>query len=480
MLNRSLSTGDFPSRWKEACIFPTLKKGNVNAFSVTSYRPISNLPVLSKLLEKVVSTQLLTYLNDCNLFPTFQSAYRPHHSAETVLLHLLSDIYKHLDKRHVSLLSFLDMSSAFDCVDHAIVLHRLRVSFGLSDVVIKWFTSFLHDRKFYVRHISSTKLVPLSYGVPQGSVLGPILFTLYISELIPLVQNHDLCVHLFADDILLYGFSSPQNSNRLVSRISSCISSVKEWLKSNRLLLNSEKTHLMWCHSPRLNCPFSTLPIHVDGSTLNPVKSVRYLGVVLDSNLSFSTNISKTVSSCFSALRRIRSIRSSITRQATVTLITALVASRIDYCIAAHAGLPSTSLWRLQRVLHASARLVFRTKRHDSVSLLLRKLGWLSVSARIQLRVASIAYLCNKGMAPSYLVRETTPVSSLRGRLRLRSASSDCFAAPLVRHPTLGGRAFAAVVAATWNRVPAEIKNSESLQTFKICFKKFLLDLMHL
>src|SRR6218665_2195965 len=175
-LNRQ-SSNHLQSRYS---ITPLPKKPSIDTADVKSYHPISNLSVLSKMLERVVSKQLVNYLNINQLFPDRQSAYRAFLSTETVLADILSDILLALDSGNLSLLSLLVLSAAFDTVDHDILLQRLRLSFALSSTALGWITSYLTDRQQCVRHAgSSSTTTILTCGVPQGSVLGPILFLLY-------------------------------------------------------------------------------------------------------------------------------------------------------------------------------------------------------------------------------------------------------------------------------------------------------------
>ena len=175
-------------------------------------------------------------------------------------------------------------------------------------------------------------------------------------------------------------------------------------------------------------------------------------------------------------LRRIRSVRRSLTRSLTVTLLASLVLSRLDYCIAAHAGLPSSTLWRLQRVLHASARLAFGASRCAHVTPLLQELQWLPVRARIDKRLGILAFLSRKNLAPAYLSTELTEVSSLPGRRHLRSAASDLLAVPRAQHPTLGGRAVGVAASRVWNRLPQFLRSTDDFTSFKKLFKKHLLN----
>ena len=203
-----------PEVFKSAYITPLLKKPDLDPADVKSYRPISNLSVISKLLERLVARQLLDYLVTAGLLPDLQSAYRVHHSTETAVLKVLSDILRAVDKGDLAVLTLLDLSAAFDTVDHETLLRRLEISYGIDGSVLGWLRSYLDDRKQSVRCGSSTSTPTLlRCGVPQGSVLGPLLFLLYTADLLRLVKSRDLNPHLYADDtnlcILLTGQHSP-------------------------------------------------------------------------------------------------------------------------------------------------------------------------------------------------------------------------------------------------------------------------------
>ena len=290
-----------------------------------------------------------------------------------------------------------------------------------------------------------------------------------------MVHSHGFRVHLFADDILIYGSASPNESLDLSSRLSLCLDAVHAHLTSLRLLLNPDKTKIMWCQSPRCRTTISS-SLTFNGLQLSPESTVKYLGVVLDPHLSFSSNVTRTSCVCFAMLRRVRSVRGCLPRPLLVSLISSLVLSRLDYCIAVHAGLPQSTLWRLQRVLHASARLVFGASRSDHIQPLLRELGWLSVPNRIDMRLASLVFLCRRHRAPSYLSDELHEVRSLPGRARLRSAALSHLRIPGVRRKTFGGRAFWVTAARAWNRLPPSVMSANNESYFKASVKKFFLN----
>ena len=475
LFNESLSSGYFPTKWKKVTIKPVLKKGMKNSLDPSSYRPISNLPVLSKVLERLVAIQLRRYLTLHHLLPPVQSAYRASHSTESALQKIVSDVLIFLDGGKLSLLSFLDLSAAFDTVHHDTLLDRLRLSFGVSDIAFRWFSSFLCERQQSVVYQSmSSSQSSVLCGVPQGSVLGPLLFICYTADLASLVQTFDFNIHMYADDVTIYGSCHPSDTSDLSQRLSVCLDAVILWLKSNRLQLNAEKTKFLWCSSTQRRRSRPNDPIRIGNSHAQPSSSVKCLGVYLDCDLSFSVHIAKTAASCFSTLRCLRSIRRSLPRSLLTSLIVSLVFSRLDYCISLLYGSPSHLLKRLQRIIHAAARLIFRASRFSHVSPFLRQLGWLPVADRITLRLAILGHSCRRGAQPGYLTDLVRDVSSVPGSRSLRSASSRSLIVPRVKRPTLGGRSFPVAVARTWNRLPTTIVEENSSFVFKKKLTAFL------
>ena len=245
LINTSLSTGHFQSAWKRAIIRPKLKKPNLDPI-LSNYRPLSNLSFLSKLTEKAVSAQIVDHLTAHNLFPGTQFAYRKHHSTEPALLKVKNDILLNMNRQHVTLLVLLDLSSAFDTIDHTILLHRLQTHFGISNTSLSWFRSYLSDRQQYVSiNESPTADLPLEHGIPQGSCLGPLLFTLYTSPLFEIIRPHLPEMHCYADDTQNYLAFKPNpttSENPSLIAIESCISDIRAWLLNNSLLINDAKT----------------------------------------------------------------------------------------------------------------------------------------------------------------------------------------------------------------------------------------------
>ena len=213
---------------------------------MNNYRPVSNLCFIAKILEKLFLSQVSSYLNSLNLHNTCQSSYRPGHSTETALLKVVDDLFLSPNKGNLSVLALLDFSSAFDTIDHPILVHRLHSDFEFTDTVLQWFSSYLTDRTHYVslsNHCSA--FTHVHSGVPQGSVLGPILFTMYIKPLSAIIYSHSIIHHSFADDLQLQMSAPPDRIPELLHSMQLCISDVKAGANANMLKLNDNKTELM-------------------------------------------------------------------------------------------------------------------------------------------------------------------------------------------------------------------------------------------
>ena len=243
MCNASLQEGHLPSSQKTAIVTPILKKANADPDELKNYRPISGLTFMSKTIERMAAEQLTQHLNVSDLMPPLQSAYRCHHSTETAVMKVLSDILDATDVRKVSLLGLLDLSAAFDTVDHGILLKRLKTSFGVDGSALNWIRSFLVDRSQAVAFRGTTSsYTVLHYGVPQGSVLGPLLFLLYTADVGAIdAQRHGVLVHAYADDTQLYASCPASDASTAVARLLNCIEDISRLMSSNRLKLNADK-----------------------------------------------------------------------------------------------------------------------------------------------------------------------------------------------------------------------------------------------
>ena len=220
LFNSSLVSGIFQQCFKSALVTPILKKRCHDHNDLNNYRPVSNPCIIVKILEKLVLSQVSAYLNSHNLYNTCQSAYRPGHSTETALLKVVNDLFLSLNKDNISILALHDFSSAFDTIDHPILVHRLHTDFG--------FSSYLTNRTHYISLSNHCSVfAPVHSGVPQGSVLGPMLITMHIKPLSDIIESHSIIHKSFADDLQLQMSAPPDRISELLHSIQSCVSDVK-------------------------------------------------------------------------------------------------------------------------------------------------------------------------------------------------------------------------------------------------------------
>ncbi|XP_073691345.1 uncharacterized protein [Garra rufa] len=468
IINTSLLTGTFPTTFKQARVTPLLKKPTLNTSLIDNYRPVSLLPFIAKTLERAVFNQLSLFFSQNNLLDANQSGFKSGHSTETALLSVTEALRIAKADSKSSVLILLDLSAAFDTVNHQILLSTLS-SLGITGTSLRWFKSYLSGRSFRVAwggEVSKTH--QLVTGVPQGSVLGPLLFSIYTTSLGPIIQAHGFSYHCYADDTQLYLSFKPDDPS-VAARISGCLADISAWMKEHHLQLNLAKTELLvFPATPTLQHDFS---IQLGSSTITPSTSARNLGVIFDDQLTFKEHIAKTARSCRFALHNIRKIRPFLTEHAAQLLVQALVISRLDYCNALLAGLPACTIRPLQMIQNAAARLVFNEPKKAHVTPLFISLHWLPVTARIKFKTLMLAYRTATGSSPAYLhslLRIYTPSRSLR------SSSERRLIVPPQRGMKSLSKTFSFNVPAWWNDLPTPIRNADSITVFKRLLKTHL------
>lgn len=473
IINKSFSEGTFPQTEKSAIVHPLLKKPGLDMQDLSSYRPVSNLSFLSKIMERAILDQLLPVLEANMIIPDLQSAYRKHHSTETALCRVHNDLVMECCAGNSSLLVLLDLSAAFDTVDHQLLLDDLQQS-GICDKALALIKSYLSDRTQSVMVGDAVSdLFFLLCGVPQGSVLGPILFAAYTSSLASLLRAHGLSYHFYADDTQIY--VRINNVGDIKDRMKVLMSDIKIWMVRRKLKLNDGKTELIVIHGNRRSSVNDFGSLNIGDTELSPVVCARNLGVFFDSKLSFNKQIDQIVKTCNYQIRNLYAVRKLLDKQCLLTLIHSQILSRIDYCNSLWFDLPKYLLRKLQSVMNRAARLVFGLPPRTPTTSSLIELHWLPIKARIEFKLCLMVYKGIKFGEPKYLAelllpQQDRPCMSLRSEddpLRLDEPTVACRSAFV-------SRAFSHTAPRLYNRLPDCIRQSTSVESFKKLLKTFM------
>ncbi|MCG8430559.1 MAG: reverse transcriptase family protein, partial [Candidatus Omnitrophica bacterium] len=475
IINLSLSTGQVPLAFKSALIRPLLKKPSLDPDILKNYRPVSNLPFVSKVLERVVNVRLEEHLGSNSLHEEMQSAYKRHHSTETALLKVQCDILERLDRGEATVLAMIDLSAAFDTIDHSILLRRFESVFGISGTALDWVASYLTDRyQTVVIDFQKSNPVRLEYGVPQGSVLGPKMYCMYTKPLVSSVRFHGQGHHFYADDAQIYdsfSLGTPGSQANMISCIERCLSDSGSWLKENMLRRNDDKTEVGLFAPAHAARALGHVAVEIGDSSIVSQTSVRNLGVMFDTTMSMESHVSSVCRSAYAQLRNIGQIRQYLTSSAARTLASGLVLSRLDYCIALLYGATKHQMARLQRAQNTAARIITGKKRRDHITPVLFDLHWLPVERRVHYKILLHTFKCLHGLSPPYLsdmLELYTPARPLR-------SSNDQLILVKPRCRTrYGERHFAFAAPTLWNGLPIDIRSAETLGAFRSLLKTHL------
>ena len=297
--------------------------------------------------------------------------------------------------------------------------------------------------------------------------MGPLLFSTYMLPLGHIIRSHNINFHCYADDTQLYIPLKPGNNSNM-TRILTCLAEIKCWMSQNSLQLNETKTEILLFGPPQSTILFQPLLANLSD---NVKTSARNLGVMFDSELSFKTQVTKVVQSCFYQLRNISKIKSFLSFTDLEKVIHAFISSRIDYCNALYSGLPKKVISRLQLVQNSAARLLTNTRRREHITPILAALHWLPVSFRVDFKILLITFKARQDLAPSYISAMLKPYMPER---TLRSANKALLVPYAANLVTMGGRAFTARAPMLWNALPLEIRLAQSLTSFKSLLKTHL------
>ena len=350
-------------------------------------------------------------------------------------------------------------------------------------MVLKWIKSFISNRVQTVIFAGvKSASVALLHGVPQGFVLGPLLFNLYTADVICIAESFNVSIHCYADDIQLYVTCFAADAPAAVARLLACIEVINRWLGSNKLKMNPDKTQLIWLGTWQQLAKIAIMPsILHDGTVITSSKQVRSLDVILDNELTMTAHVSSVVRACFYQLRQIRCMRSSLTDTAATTLVHALISSKLDYCNSLLYGTTAAVSRQLQAVLNASARIITGRRRYDHITLVLHdELHWLPIQHRIKYKIALLTFKCLHGISLIFLRDYCTSLASNEGYRALRSVTYGDIAHPRTRTRRIGPRSFRSAAPAIWNSLPASLKNSLlTLEQFKNVLKSHLFNVAY-
>lgn len=472
IINCSIETSTFPDIWKVAVVRPIPK--NNNPQEVKDLRPISILPCISKIVEKAVCQQLTIYLERNNILPELQSGFRKNRSTATALLDVTDNLLCAQDKGLCSILVLLDFSRAFDSINVELLISKLSY-YGFDQSAQNWFNSYLSNRFQFVELKNSngssslSQITPVIRGVPQGSILGPILFSLYCADITSCLQYCQY--HIYADDVQIYISFKPDDIHTAISKITADLNNIVTWSKKNNLILNPLKTkYLIFGSKHKLVKLPQPINIFLMDEPINRVYEARNLGLLIDSDLRFEKHVTDSVQNCFYRLKVLYKIRLYLSEELRIQLIESLVLSKLNYSDAVFGPRLLKRTQRLiQRVQNACARFCFSIPPRAHVTPFLNQHCILRMKARRKLHLATLLFGVIKFGAPSYLY----------DKLIWFKEDSRRKCCPVLAKPQSSSAAFRGSFryAATkcWNNIPPPIRDLTNIFTFKIKLKRFLL-----
>ena len=477
LINLSLSTGNIEGL-KKAIVRPQLKDHNIDHNYVPNFRPVSNLLFLGKLIERVVQDRLQKHLDFIGYCNNTQFGYKKNHSTELLLLKFVNDILVGVDSKNGVVVLLIDLSAAFDTVDHRKLLNILFHELKITGTALKWFKSFLcHRSQSVLTGSCYSETFELTCGVPQGSVLGPILFNLYVNSLSNIFVVNGFNTLSYADDNSGYQvFSLSSESYIFNDLIPNFIDQIKSWMQNFFLKINEDKTQIIVFSRPTLGANFQETQVTLNnGEEILITDKIKYLGFHFDRFLSFTSHVNKIVSHCYQLLNTVRQLRKYLTQTEVETLVHSIITSRVDYCNSLFFGAQKTNcIMKLQRLQNSASKIVLRKGRLQGCPSgeRLNILHWLTVEKRIVFKVLVIIYGCFIGTAPVL-------VSSLLQRKFPSSTIDDDFNCDFddrLYYPvySIGRRAFIFYAPRMWNALPIDIRSSVNKDIFKNKLKTYL------
>ena len=372
LFNHSLTTGKIPAEWKRANVTPIQKTPNDH--KPNNYRPISVLPVIVKVMEQIIHKQLYTHMASNNQI-SHQSGFRPAHSTQDVILKTVEDWKTAIDQgKHVGAV-LIDLSKAFDSIDHKILLRKLE-SYGLQENELKWFENYLQDREQRVLvNSSASKWAAITRGVPQGSILGPLLFVIFVNDLPNVVKSCK--IHLYADDTTIY--SSHKLKSEVEKFLNTDLQNISQWIEDNNLKMNIKKTQFISLTNSKKT---GKINIQLKGESIKETDSIKYLGVTVDRDLKWNSHISGVKKKASAGIACLRKISPSIPINTRKLLFNALVRPHLDYCSVVWHACSNKLKDRVESIQNYGMRVILGKPPRTPSSPLRSELGWTTLEQR--------------------------------------------------------------------------------------------------
>ena len=464
IFNLSLSQGKFISNFKHAKIIPLFKKGS--AKDVSNYRPISLLSCFSKILEKLVYNRLYSFLEKSNAINEHQFGFRKKHSTSHLTSLLTANIATSFENKMNTLGIFLDLSKAFDTINHEILLNKL-YHYGIRGTVYNWFKSYLIERSQqvdYNSHISNIRTI--SSSVPQGSILGPLLFIIYVNDFPNCLKfSSNLS---FADDTTV--ILSAKNSNLLVQKGNKELKNIDNWLIANKLSLNIKKTKYMIFSTSSSNRTQKKSLLTIRGKPIDRVSSIKLLGVIFNEHLTWKDHMEMLLSKLKSSLYCVMRVKPYLNKESLLTLFHSLILSHIRYCITTWCFGHNVLLNKLQKICNKFMKMIFISKSiKNSKKTKITNIMY-NIQQLYKLNIAIFMYkFFNKQLPTAFNNVFQTKTSNVITRSNSQIISISC-------KNTVSKQSIRYIGPKIWNQLPASIKQSNSLSAFNKKAKIFFLE----
>ena len=470
LYNISLSSKIIPGEWKLARITP-IYKGSGDVHRETNYRPISVLSHVAKIFERNVHEQIVNYLEHHCFITPYQSAYLKKHSTVTCLHRVIDDMCENIDDGLVCGVCFLDIEKCFDTIDHDILLQKLKW-YGIDGHELDWFKSYLYDRKQCVRVDNITSdVTSCPIGVPQGSILGPILFLLYVNDFAQYIENQNC--NIFADDAMIYSFG--RDIPEMESNLQCALNSLTPWYSANRLSISAQKSAVMLI-GKQSQVKNSILAVSINGDPLEQVCSTKYLGVTVDNTLSWDSQCDNLCFKLAGKIAVLRRIRSFVKTETLKLLYEKTIQPVMDYACSVWCNTKKSNINKLQRVQNYAARII--TGNFDYINTqsidVLRSLRWATVQERCDYFTAVLMFKAICGLTPMYMTDNIVMAAETHDRDTRLSNSNDVNIPP--HNSDVLKRSFIYNGSVIWNKLPDEIRMATDVSDFKWRYKCLILN----